>query len=468
MVRLYDLLPIWHENYMGQNMLTYLKLENFKIWRSTGPIQLAPITLLLGTNSSGKSSLIQSLLLIRQTVKSDDSGLDLNMGNPDTGDSVTLGQFKDVLCRHGASTESISSNQIGIEFRWSEIGNAFESAIFSAHYREGQSGSAELEFLRLGKDRQSFSVQRRKSGIYRLTLGNQAKPLGQSSDFRPERSFTFSAATLNRLGEQAEAIRPIGPALLEELGRIIYLGPVRRLAQRDYVWAGRMPEHIGDDGAKAIDALIASGVALETARKRGRFEDDITYLFEQTIHWLKAMKLADGLSVRALGRSARYELLVEQNGEAINIKDVGVGVSQVIPVIVAALFAQPGHIVIVEEPESHLHPLAQSILAELFSQVSRERGVQFIVETHSEHLFRRLQTLIAKKEANPSDSALYFVEREGKAASLRALEIDDAGRIMNWPPNFFGDALGETRTQTAAAIQYAKMLRAKESENVPD
>jgi recombinational DNA repair ATPase RecF len=87
-------------------MLTHLKLENFKIWRSTGPTRLAPITLLLGTNSSGKSSLIQSLLLIRQTVKGDDPNLDLNLGNPDADDSVTLGQFKDVLCRHGAASES--------------------------------------------------------------------------------------------------------------------------------------------------------------------------------------------------------------------------------------------------------------------------------------------------------------------------------------------------------------------------
>ncbi len=70
-------------------MLTHLKLDNFKIWKSTGPMRLAPVTLLLGTNSSGKSSLIQSLLLIRQTVKGDDPNLDLNLGNPDAGDSVT-------------------------------------------------------------------------------------------------------------------------------------------------------------------------------------------------------------------------------------------------------------------------------------------------------------------------------------------------------------------------------------------
>ena len=172
---------------------------------------------------------------------------------------------------------------------------------------------------------------------------------------------------LNKLGAQGELIKPIGPALLDELGRIIYLGPVRRLAQRDYVWAGRMPAHIGDDGAKAVDALIASGVARQAAHKRNQPAPAEAQLFEQTIRWLKDMNLADGLSIRALGNSARYELLIENGDQASNLKDVGVGVSQVIPVIVAALFAQPGHIVIVEEPESHLHPLAQSKLAELLA-----------------------------------------------------------------------------------------------------
>jgi hypothetical protein len=325
-----------------------------------------------------------------------------------------------------------------------------------------QQRRAELEFLRLGKDDQGFSVRRYRQGIYRLALGNKNKFLWQSSDYRPERSFAFSAATLNKLGARAEIIRPIGPELLEELGRIIYLGPVRRLAQRDYVWAGRMPQHIGDDGAKAVDALIASGVAYQSAQRRGHTLPEEARLFEQAIHWLKKMNLADGLSVRALGASARHELLIGQNGKGVNIRDVGVGVSQVIPVVVVALFAKPGHIVIVEEPESHLHPLAQSVLAELFLHISRERGVQFIVETHSEHLFRRLQTLMAKGETNPGRTAMYFVERDDKVARLRNLELDDFGRVKNWPEGFFGDALGETREQTALAIKRAKEMRAKD------
>lgn len=431
-------------------MLTYLKLDNFKIWKSTGPMRLAPVTLLLGTNSSGKSSLIQSLLLIRQTVKGDDLNEDLNLGNPDKDDSVTLGQFKDVLCRHG------DGRKIGIEFRWSTRGTASDSTLFSARYRAGLAGSAELDYLRIGRDGQGFTVQRRKAGIYRLQLADERKSRGQSTEFRPERSFAFAPAALARLGSAADSIVDVGPQLLAELSRIIYLGPVRRLAQRDYVWNGRMPASIGDDGGRAVDALIASGVAAQRSRRQGKPAPPEARLFVETARWLKAMNLADNLTVRALGNSARYELLVNWEGESSNLKDVGVGVSQVLPVIVAALYAERGHIVIVEEPESHLHPLAEALLAELFAEVSKERGVQFIVETHSEHLFRRMQTLTAKQQISTRDFAMYFVERDGKDAKLIMLNANEFGAITNWPDQFFGDALGETREQARLMFERQK------------
>ena len=172
------------------------------------------------------------------------------------------------------------------------------------------------------------------------------------------------------------------------------------------------------------------------------------------------MGLGDDIEIRRLGKSPLYEVWISRDGSKSNLKDVGVGVSQVLPVIIAALHASPGHIVMVEEPESHLHPLAQSILAELFAQESKERGVQFIAETHSEHLFRRMQTLLAKKEVNKTDCAMYFVENENGAAKFRPLEIDEFGRIHNWPDRFFGDSLGETKAQTDLMLQRLKENRA--------
>lgn len=433
-------------------MLTHLKLNNFKIWRSTGQMQLAPLTLLFGTNSSGKSSLIQSLLLLRQTVKSQDPNLDLNFGNPDANDSAVLGQFADVLCRHGAATEAVKAKQIGIELGWRSAVDASASGIFSARYDSGPSGSADLAYLRIGRGMQGFTATRGKHGAYKLYAADQRRAVGQSPSYRPQRSFEFSAAAIEQLGDRATAITGAGPSLVEELGKIIYLGPVRRLAQRDYVWSGRPPGAIGDDGANAVDALIASGVARADARRRGLPPPAVARLIDEAAGWLSAMRLATDLDVRQLGKSARYELLVINGEERSNLKDVGVGVSQVLPVIVAALFAAPGHTVIVEEPESHLHPMAQTQLAELFIHVSAERGVQFIVESHSEHLLLRLQRRVAERRVPLQRVAMYFLQRPNGQASLERLEMNAAGEISNWPENFFGDDLGEIAARTLAGL----------------
>lgn len=433
-------------------MLLNLTLRNFKIWDTTGVIRLAPVTLLLGVNSSGKSSIIQSLLLIRQTVRNKEPNVSLHFGIEGSGDSVALGQFDDVLCRHGTGKE------IQIEFTWSPSGDPDAAFTFSGHYKKDSAGAAVVSSLRLGQGARGFSVTRQSKGAFKISMADRRAPLGASRDYHPQNSFAFSTATLARLpSADAEEIRNAGSALLDELERIIYLGPVRRLAQRHYPWDGVAPSSLGDDGDRAIDALIASGLQAKKGKPGGQ-------LFEQTARWLSQMGLANGLEVRKVGTSSLYELVIVGEHSRSNLKDVGVGVSQVLPVIVACLFATKGHIVIVEEPESHLHPLAQSVLAELFVTVARERGIQVIAETHSEHMFRRIQTLIAKDSLDPSRCALYFVEREGERASMRPLALDPYGRIGNWPDKFFGDSLGETKIQTDLMLAKLKEERRRHAE----
>lgn len=433
-------------------MLVNLTLRNFKIWETTGVIRLAPVTLLLGSNSSGKSSIIQSLLLIRQTVRSKEPNVSLHFGVEGTSDSVALGAFNDVHCRHG------KGSAIEIEFTWSPAGLTEDAFTFSGAYKKDSTGAAVVSSLRLGQGETGFFVTRQAKGAFKLVLGNSSRPLGVSRNLHPQKSFTFSEAALSRLPIQdATAIRGAGAALLEELERVIYLGPVRQLARRHYTWDGVAPSTLGDDGDKAIEALIASGLLAKKGKPGGQ-------LFHDTAEWLSKMGLATGLEINRLGSSALYEIIVVGDQSRSNLKDVGVGVSQVLPVIVACLYAAPGHIVIVEEPESHLHPLAQSVLAELFAKVATNRGIQVIAETHSEHLFRRVQTLIAKGEITASQCSPYFVEREGHQASLRSLEVDPYGRILNWPDKFFGDSLGETKAQTELMLAKLKEQRRKDAQ----
>ncbi|MCE7917321.1 MAG: DUF3696 domain-containing protein, partial [Nitrosomonas sp. PRO5] len=227
-------------------------------------------------------------------------------------------------------------------------------------------------------------------------------------------------------------------AIRRELENICYLGPLRRKPERDYVWNKTTPGQIESDGHRAMDILLSS--ALIKNDKQNEILDEVSF-------WLNRMKVAERLEIRQLGRSTRYEIVVHKAGTATNLRDVGIGVSLVLPVLITACFAPPGSAVILEEPEVHLHPLAQSVLAEFLVALSRSRHIQFIVETHSEHLFRRMQTLIARKETSAEQVAMFFVEREANNAVLRKLEVDTFGRVSNWPEYFFGDALGETREQ---------------------
>jgi predicted ATPase len=193
-----------------------------------------------------------------------------------------------------------------------------------------------------------------------------------------------------------------------------------------------------------MEALLAS--ALLKAEDQGETLDGVS-------RWLKKMGVAEKIEVRQVGRSSRYELVIHKDGVAANLRDVGIGISQVLPVLTVAYFVPRGSTVLLEEPEIHLHPLAQSVLAEMFVEVSKQRDVQFIVETHSEHLFRRMQTLIARRKTNTQKCRMLFVERQGADAVLRLLDVDEFGTVKNWPPNFFGDSVGEAREQAKARAQ---------------
>ena len=166
---------------------------------------------------------------------------------------------------------------------------------------------------------------------------------------------------------------------------------------------------------------------------------------------MRKLGIAESLSLEPVGEGARiWEALVEQQaGETrVNLADVGFGVSQVLPVIVALLSAQPGSLVILEHPEIHLHPKIQSELADLLIDVANAGEIQILVESHSEHLLARIQRRVAEANRNgdgltPDDVRLYFCELEQGRSKRRKLEMLPSGVITNWPRDFFGDMLAE-------------------------
>jgi len=421
-------------------MFTHLQLKNFKAWKDTGEVTLKPVTMILGTNSSGKSTLIQSLLLLKQTVRSPDRTVHLNLGGDEVNDLFHFGGFDDVLYQ---GVEGLRQFSIGFKFKsiWS---NRVNVGSFDCTYGQTSTGSVTIQALDLRTSERKFRAIRRDKGAFSIVVDDESQPRFKGRNFTPERSIAFSADAIADLNQDGAVVEDLSLAIRRELEGISYLGPLRRKPERDYPWNKTKPGEVGIDGRSAVDALLASSLL------RG---EEQNYIVNGVSHWLKRMKVADSLEVRQQGRSNRYELIVHRDGVACNLRDVGIGVSQVLPVLVVSYFAPRGSTIILEEPEIHLHPLAQSILAELFVKISQERQVQFIVETHSEHLFRRMQTLIAKKEFSKDNAALYFVARDKNAAQLSDLEIDKYGRLKNWPKGFFGDAMGETREQARATFE---------------
>jgi predicted ATPase len=175
--------------------------------------------------------------------------------------------------------------------------------------------------------------------------------------------------------------------------------------------------------------------------------------------WLLQMGLIEHFEVKQIAPKRReYEVLVKTFGsrECVNITDVGFGVSQFLPVLVQCYYAPPGSVILIEQPEIHLHPAAQSCLADLFIEVihSREerapRDVQLIIESHSEHFLRRLQRRIAEKQLSNDEVAAYFCEASATGAKIRPLDVDEFGNIRNWPDRFFGDTMEDAVARTDA------------------
>jgi predicted ATPase len=149
-----------------------------------------------------------------------------------------------------------------------------------------------------------------------------------------------------------------------------------------------------------------------------------------------------------------YELKVAVPGSAtrVTVTDAGFGISQALPVLVQVFYAPQGSPVLLEQPEIHLHPAAQSALGDVLLAAVKERGVQLLVETHSEHLLHRIQRRIAEEQITNDDVAMYFIQSSNGRSEIQELNVDEYGNITNWPRDFFGDEVGDLGAMTEAAF----------------
>jgi predicted ATPase len=460
-------------------MLTHLRIKNFKAWQDTGPIRLAPLTVIFGTNSSGKSSLGHLLLALKQTVLSTDRKRPLHLGDSNT--LVDLGTFADCLHNHDENA------QLEIEIGWNLphgidvvdptsprdpiSGDALFLKVKLESGRGSQPEVSFLEYILKKRDEPVLTVtfSRNQKGIWELNADNYnfKMALGRKWPLEaPEKFYRLSDVTLARF-QNASFLADFALEMEFVLGEISYLGPLRSHPQRIYQWSGDTPSSVGQMGEATIAALLA---AQDDQRFLNRGPKQGKRRFEEFIAaWLRDLGVIQDFQVRPVAQGRKeYEVVVRTHRSAppVKITDVGFGVSQVLPALVQAFYAQPNSTVWMEQPEIHLHPQVQAELADAFisaiqsRQDGKDRKVQLIIESHSEHFLNRLQRRVAEEKADPADIAIYFAKRNVAKVNLEELEMNEFGEISNWPDNFFGDEMADISGRTIAAMQRMKKRKA--------
>lgn len=444
-------------------VFTELSLTNFKSWKQVESMRLGKITGLFGANSSGKSSIIQLLLLLKQTAESKDQKVPLQFG--DERSYVNLGDFADVV--HQGNVDLTFGFRLTVDLG-QEV--TFEDED-SGELRQGRSFSVAGEVGMAHRVIATQSVEVRFSGHqYRIT-----RLSGDTSDKPPQFESSDSLASTPAQRRPSMPIRRLGKAYAfpsnlaahypaagfvdnliysfeEDLKESLYLGPLREPPSRQYGYRNAVPSDVGLRGEKAIEALVASRF---DERLQGEYQAAGT-----TLEAVIAEKLVDLGLLRSFqlqevaGADNLYQVWVRRSSDSpdVLITDIGFGVSQVLPVLVLCYYAPRGATILLEQPELHLHPSVQSKLADVLIDAAKHRGVQIIVESHSEHLLKRLQRRVAEEWLSPDDVTLYFCEQDGAESELCRLDLDEYGNIRNWPADFFGDEFGEMAAMTQAVM----------------
>lgn len=460
-------------------MLTELRLQNFKAWKDTGSMRLAPLTVIFGTNSSGKSSLGHLLLALKQTVLLTDRKRSLHLG--DENSLIDLGTFEDCLYDHDLS------RLMSFALSWKSRGDLVlkdildPSAIFQGDELTlmAEIGASKTE----QPETRRFTYTLHQQGHEELIASHgrrDGKPFLDCHPLRlvhaqgrnwgvetPEKFYRFSDKTLSRY-QNAHFLTDFVLEAEHLLENFYHLGPLRSPPKRVYPWSGDTPPDVGAEGELTIPALLA---ATQQGRKLNRGPKQKYQPFDTFIaSWLKDLGIIHEFKVEPIAAGRKeYEVLIQAHGSApwVKLTDVGFGVSQVLPALVQAFYAPSNSVLWMEQPEIHLHPRVQANLADAFISAiqAREdgenRNTQLIIESHSEHFLNRLQRRIAEGGVTPDEVAIYFVTRNRHGAHLEPLLLNEYGDIENWPDDFFGDDMEDITRRALAAARKRRAQKAQ-------
>jgi predicted ATPase len=375
-----------------------VNISNFKSLKDV-TIKLSNLTLLTGVNSSGKSSFIQTLLLLKQNAENIKMFIIFNSILNDTKDKGVTTQFDEMK-------------------------------------KNIPPFSLDGEYITLGEG---------KSLLYQDVFNELINIKLTYSD---EQTLTISFNTdSNCTAEQDSPTKKDPNLAFNMLSNFHYIRTDRAIPSITYPLSVKHIRNnsIGFNGEYATHYLAENRHKILNIKQFKHPNTATEQLLENVSAWLG--EISSGINISATiheqlqmaSLTYQYEY-DEQTTAQYTPLNVGFGITYVLPIIVAILKSEPGDLLIIENPESHLHPAGQSKIAELCS-IAASNGVQIIIETHSDHFLNGVRVAIKKELLQPDDSQIYFFQKsENNLETITtALNIDKDGRIDEWPKGFFDE-----------------------------
>ena len=416
--------------------ITRITVKGFKSLAEETSIEIRPLTILAGANSSGKSSIMQPLLLLKQTLEATYDPGPLKIDGPNVCFSQVREMFPRLLGQN-LPRELKVALQAGDGLAVTDVfrhgpGSGLELA--ETAYRD--SGRT----LRLRPAMPYAELARRVGQQMNRERTDLAKLFKRRLEWRvcAIRGFlTVGLAAAGARGAPPEplVIRRLPEAVSQSVSESIHLPGLRGNPERTYKRTGTGPLFPG-----LFVEYPASIISEWGETEDGRLQDLAGDLLRLGLTWkVRARPLTDTDLEVHVGRLARPGR--GGSRDLVNIADVGFGVSQVLPVLVALRAASPGRLVYIEEPEIHLHPRAQVALASILADAAK-RGVRVVAETHSDLLLLGVQTLVAQRDLSPSDVKLHWFKRDDRGVTrVLSADLDKAGTFGEWPEDFADERL---------------------------
>lgn len=425
--------------------VTSVTLRNFRGFARLENLPLAPLTFLVGPNSSGKSSIADAILFMAQS-----GFLSLGATTPLwIGPLVDLGSFRDTVFRH--ETKRAIEIRVGMDTATvPEDPYLVEVATCINTTKDVPEGRMKQLSVRSLQPQHSVTLTRGPGRSEKFVATSSLN--NHRASYDPQVTWSEIPHILSSLLNKS---RKAGTVDLD-VAILVTIQEIALGVQR--VSSGRNPPQrsysrdtgstAGERARRLIDGIDAS--VLEARPARGR-----KHLRDHLVDGLETLGIADHLEATRIG-DYHTEVRLRDNITKIasNLSEFGYGASQVMPVLEGCALPGPGPLFI-EQPEIHLHPRAQGQLAQILCDTSKRR--QMIVETHSEHMINRARRLIAEGKLAATDVIIHYIDRDADGSHVQTIGLDELGDFTaDWPDGFYDERYHETMKIAEAQARKAR------------